>query len=119
MSQRLIESRGLLRPLLSVLVGLALAALLMQLSGYHAGTAYGAMWTGGTGLEAGPARNSNDLALGFLHINKYHLGQSLAKVTPLLFIGLAVALGLRAGLFNIGAQGQMTLGALAAAVVGE
>ena len=46
------------------------------------------------------------------------MAQSLATVTPLLFCGLAVGLGLRAGLFNIGAQGQMTVGALAAAAVG-
>src|SRR5262249_21941835 len=48
----------------------------------------------------------------------YGIGQVLYKATPLMLTGLAVALGLRAGLFNIGAEGQLTLGALAAAVVG-
>src|SRR5690606_14650028 len=40
------------------------------------------------------------------------------KATPLVFTGLAVALAFRAGLFNIGAEGQMTAGAFATAVAG-
>ncbi len=40
---------------------------------------------------------------------------TLAKVTPLVLNGLAVAVAYRAGLLNIGCEGQMTLGALAAA----
>lgn len=45
-------------------------------------------------------------------------GDTLVKTTPLILTGLAVALGLRAGLFNIGAEGQLILGGLAAAWVG-
>jgi simple sugar transport system permease protein len=41
-------------------------------------------------------------------------GQTLNKVSPLLLGGLAVALGLRAGCFNIGVDGQIYLGAIAA-----
>ncbi|MBI5517516.1 MAG: ABC transporter permease [Deltaproteobacteria bacterium] len=48
----------------------------------------------------------------------YGVGQLLAKATPLLFTGAAVALALRAGLFNIGAEGQGGLGILCAAVCG-
>ena len=48
----------------------------------------------------------------------YGLGQTLARTTPLIFTGLAVALGFRAGLFNIGAEGQLYLGGFAAAMVG-
>jgi len=48
----------------------------------------------------------------------YGLGQTLFKATPLVFTGLAVALGFRAGLFNIGAEGQLYLGGLAAALTG-
>ncbi|HEY6866733.1 MAG TPA: ABC transporter permease, partial [Candidatus Eisenbacteria bacterium] len=48
----------------------------------------------------------------------YGLGQTLFRATPLVFTGLAVALGFRAGLFNIGAEGQMTLGGFAAAMTG-
>ena len=105
-------------PLLSVVIGLALAALIVQVSGYGVRDAYTALWTGATGLEGGPAQRANQIPLGPLHLNTFLLAQSLAKMTPLLFTGLAIALGLRAGLFNIGAAGQMTCGALAAGVVG-
>jgi ABC-type uncharacterized transport system permease subunit len=43
--------------------------------------------------------------------------EALKFATPLIFTGLAVAFGFRAGLFNIGAPGQMILGALGAAAV--
>ena len=44
--------------------------------------------------------------------------QSLLLATPLIFTGLAVALGFRGGLFNIGAPGQLILGGIAAMLVG-
>ncbi|AEB10967.1 ABC transporter permease [Marinithermus hydrothermalis] len=44
--------------------------------------------------------------------------QSLLLATPLIFTGLAVAFGFKAGLFNIGAPGQLTMGAIAAMLVG-
>jgi simple sugar transport system permease protein len=50
--------------------------------------------------------------------NAYGLGQVLYKATTLTFTGLAVALGLRAGLFNIGAEGQLAAGGFAAAMIG-
>ena len=50
--------------------------------------------------------------------NAYGIGQVLAKSTPLLFTGLSVALALQAGLFNIGAEGQLTVGAFCTALVG-
>lgn len=43
---------------------------------------------------------------------------SLVYATPLIFTGLAVAFGFRAGLFNIGAPGQIIVGAIAAMLVG-
>lgn len=48
----------------------------------------------------------------------YGIGQTLFKSTPLVFAGLSVALAFRAGLFNVGAEGQMYLGGFAAALVG-
>ena len=50
--------------------------------------------------------------------NAYGLGQVLYKATTLTFTGLAVALGLRAGLFNIGAEAQLAAGGFAAAMAG-
>lgn len=44
--------------------------------------------------------------------------EALKFTTPLIFTGLAVAFGFRAGLFNIGAPGQMILGAIFAMLVG-
>lgn len=48
----------------------------------------------------------------------YGLGQVLFKSTPLIFTGLAVAFSFRSGLFNIGAEGQMNIGAFASAWAG-
>src|SRR4051794_8563618 len=50
--------------------------------------------------------------------NAYGFGQVLYKTTTLTFTGLAVALGLRAGLFNIGAESQLAVGGFCAAMVG-
>ncbi len=50
--------------------------------------------------------------------SRYDFEMTLFYSLPLALTGLSVAMGLRAGLFNIGGEGQMTLGALAAAVVG-
>ena len=43
---------------------------------------------------------------------------TLTQATPLIFAGLGIGIGFRAGLFNIGAQGQMILGATLGAAVG-
>ena len=43
---------------------------------------------------------------------------SLKLATPLIFTGLSVAFAFRAGLFNIGASGQLTMGAILATLVG-
>jgi ABC-type uncharacterized transport system permease subunit len=45
-------------------------------------------------------------------------GMTLFYTTPLVFTGLSVAIAFHAGLFNIGGEGQLTIGAIAAAIVG-
>ena len=50
--------------------------------------------------------------------NAYGFGQVLYKTTTLAFTGLAVAIGLRAGLFNVGAEGQLAAGGFVAAMAG-
>ncbi len=90
----------------------------MKVSGYNPVEAYAALFQGGTGLKPGAPVALTDLALGGWHLSLYDLAQTLSHVTPLVFTGLSVALGLRAGLFNIGAQGQMVVGAAAASAVG-
>ena len=50
--------------------------------------------------------------------NAYGFGQVLYKATTLACTGLAVAVSMRAGLFNIGAEGQLAAGGFGAAAVG-
>lgn len=51
-------------------------------------------------------------------LNPFGLGQMLYKTTPLIFAGLSVALAFRAGLFNVGAEGQVAMGGFCAALAG-
>jgi general nucleoside transport system permease protein len=46
------------------------------------------------------------------------ISETLVTMSPLIFAGLSVAVGFRAGLFNIGAEGQITIGALVGALAG-
>ena len=46
------------------------------------------------------------------------IGYTLFHATPLIFTGLAVLVGFRCGLFNIGAEGQLYIAAFATAWVG-
>jgi simple sugar transport system permease protein len=81
-------------------------------------TAYSALFTGAFG---DPARIVASLQSGdAAEIRKafYPFFESLVASTPYIFGGLAVALGFRAGLFNIGAEGQIFMGAIFGAFVG-
>jgi general nucleoside transport system permease protein len=46
------------------------------------------------------------------------ISETIVTATPLMFAGLAVALAFRAGMFNIGAEGQLLAGAMTATFVG-
>ena len=46
--------------------------------------------------------------------SRYDIGETLVKSTPFLMTGLSVAIAFRCGIWNIGAEGQFLLGALAA-----
>src|SRR5271168_3466900 len=50
--------------------------------------------------------------------NSYGIGELLLKTTPLLLCGLGLALGFRANVWNIGAEGQLTMGAIAGGGLG-
>ncbi len=92
----------------------------MSASGYRAGEALSALGSAATGLYKGSIRGEHDWTIsGTTHLNVFLVAQSLSRITPLILTGLSVAIGLRAGMFNIGCQGQMTMGALAAAYVGQ
>ena len=51
-------------------------------------------------------------------LGKYAIGQTLTQTTPIIFTSLSFLIAFRCGLFNIGAEGQLYIGAFAAAWVG-
>ena len=53
-----------------------------------------------------------------LRIAMRPISETIVTATPLIFAGLSVAVPFRAGLFNIGGEGQITVGAIVAVVVG-
>ncbi len=80
--------------------------------------AYGALFTGSIG---DPVRMINALRGGdALEIRRAFnpVLESLVTSTPYIFAGLGVALGFRAGVFNIGAEGQIFMGAIFSAYAG-
>lgn len=93
------NKRAIADPLLAILLGMIVGAILMLIVGYNPWVAYSSMVSG---------------VFGTL----YDLGETLRAITPLIFTGLAVAFAFRTGLFNIGVEGQFIVGQLAATVVG-
>jgi simple sugar transport system permease protein len=95
------SSRALLlgAPLLAVAFTLAISSLLVAWAGAPIGQAYALLLQGGFG-------------------SRFAITETLTRATPLIFTGLAAAVAFRARLFNIGAEGQLYLGALAAVAVG-
>jgi general nucleoside transport system permease protein len=91
--------RLLLAPLLALSLSLLALAALLAIGGYSVTAALTALWQGAFGSWA-------VLASG-----------TLVRATPLLFAGLAVAVAFRAGILNIGAEGQLLAGAVAATAV--
>ena len=51
--------------------------------------------------------------------DKFAISQSLVRSTPLLLAGLGVAIAWKAGVFNIGGEGQLVIGALAGAGIAK
>ncbi|MFZ3576665.1 ABC transporter permease [Virgibacillus sp. DJP39] len=90
---------NILVPVISVLLGLISGAILMLIFGYNPIEGYLALWNGAFG----------DL---------YFMGETVRQITPYILTGLAVAFAFRTGLFNIGAEGQVIVGWLAAIWVG-
>ena len=89
-------------PILSVALALIIGAIIMLASGVGFGTigqSFVALFVGSVGsLNA--------------------ISETLTAATPLILAGLGIALAFRAGLFNIGAEGQVVVGGIAAVVVG-
>lgn len=110
--------RSLLLPTLALLTALVIGALIIAFSDVQnvpllfsdTPTALSRMW--------------NEVATAYRALFHGSVGsvnaisESLFAATPLLLAGLGIALGFRAGLFNIGAQGQMLIGGVSATYVG-
>ena len=83
--------------LAAILLAFLVGAVLIQLSGFSVIKAYTALFNGAFG-------------------SVFNLTQTFMNTIPLIFTGLAVAIGFKSGLFNIGGEGQMYLGAFATAI---
>ena len=99
MSRRTAIEEAVLPPLVALLLAAVVGDALILSFGQSPGAVYKLLLEGTWG-------------------NTYGFGQVLYKATTLVFTGLAVGLGLRAGLFNIGAESQLAAGGFCAALVG-
>lgn len=86
-------------PFASVVLAILIGSLIMWISGYDPIAAFAALYQGAFGTPKA-------------------FGDTLLKSTPLILAGLGLAYGFRANLFNIGAEGQLFMGGLAAAWLG-
>jgi len=98
-SRRAAIEEAVLPPLVALLLAMVVGDVLILSFGESPGAVYRLLLEGTWG-------------------NAYGFGQVLYKATTLVFTGLAVGLGLRAGLFNIGAESQLAAGGFCAALVG-
>ncbi len=88
-----------LAPLGAIAATLAITSLLVAWAGAPVGRAYALLLEGGFG-------------------SRFALTETLTRATPLMLTGLAAAVAFRARLYNIGAEGQLYAGAMAAVAVG-
>ncbi|MCK8114381.1 ABC transporter permease [Anaerosoma tenue] len=86
-------------PIISAVLAIAVGSLIIWISGYDPVAAFAALFKGAFG---GPKQ----------------VGETVLRATPLILAGLAVGYGFRAGLFNIGAEGQLMMGGLLTAWLG-
>lgn len=85
--------------LIAIFMALILGAFIMILNGKNPILGYSALIKGAFG-------------------SKYQIATTLAKTVPLILTGLATAISFRSGIFNIGGEGQLYLGAFAASYIG-
>lgn len=99
--------RGLGMPLGSVLLAFAIGGAILAVTGDNPLTAYGALVCGGFGIGCTFGENP-----------ALQISNTIVFFIPLVTTGVAVALPFRAGLFNIGAEGQLLAGSIACATIG-
>jgi len=109
-----VRAGGVIVPILTASLAFFVAGLVMLVTGNDPIATYEAIWKG-TGLQwifPWTTGADRDLAAS-------NLQQTLIITTPLILTGLAVAFAFRAGLFNIGGNGQYIVGAIVAVWVGS
>ncbi len=112
-------TKKLLASLISIIVGLAVGAIVIIIVGLTKDTISGqGIWDGVRLIFAGilsTGRNAaGELSWGF---NSTSMGNMLFRATPLIMTGLSVAVANKTGLFNIGTPGQYLMGTLASLVI--
>jgi simple sugar transport system permease protein len=100
------RSSKILIPVLAVLFGFALGAAILLITGKSPIAMLEAMLQGVTGI------NLTDGTF-----NSRHVGEFVVQTMPIILTGLSVGFAFRTGLFNIGAEGQLMAGSIAATAV--
>jgi general nucleoside transport system permease protein len=108
-----VRGGGVVVPLLTAGLAFLLGGLVVLITGNDPIATYAAIFKG-TGLQWLFPWPIEDRALAAINLQ-----QTLIITTPLILVGLAVAFAFRAGLFNIGGQGQYIMGTIAAVWVGS
>jgi|SRR5581483_7168184 len=98
---------GLAMPVGSVVFAFVAGGVLVAVTGANPLDAYQSLVCGGIGVGCTQGENS-----------ALQISNSIVFATPLIMAGVAVALPFRAGLFNIGGEGQFIAGAIACTVIG-
>lgn len=97
--------------ILSVVLALAVGAAIMAATGYDPMNAYHELFRGATGCD--------HLGQVFTSLfTKRQFGNTVEYAMVLFLTGLACAVGARAGIFNVGGEGQLYLGAIVSAYIG-
>lgn len=97
--------------ILSVVLALAVGAAIMAATGYDPMNAYHELFRGATGCD--------HLGQMFTSLfTKRQFGNTVEYAMVLFLTGLACAVGARAGIFNVGGEGQLYLGAIVSAYIG-
>lgn len=96
---------------LSVFLALLVGALVMAVAGYNPLTAYAELLKGATGCKS----IGEFFTAAF---TKRQFGNTLEYTMVLALTGLACALGARVGIFNVGGEGQLYLGAIVSGYIG-
>jgi ABC-type uncharacterized transport system permease subunit len=109
-----VRGGGVIVPVVTALLAFAVGGIVVLLSGSDPFATYKAIFNG-TGLNwLFPWISSEDRTIA-----AQNLQQTLLLATPLMLTGLAVAYAFRAGMFNIGGQGQYIVGGIAAVWAGS